>query len=49
MGWDLHPLVGTEGEEKFPHLWKPPHQSRDQLEWEGHFRGSEESTATGLW
>ena len=48
-GWDLHPLWGAEGEERFLYLGKPSHWWRDQLGQKGSFRGSEESPATGLW
>ena len=40
------PLQGAEGEERFPHLGKPPHWWRDQLGQKGNFWGLEESPAT---
>ena len=36
---DAAPLGGAEGEEKFPHLKKPPHWWGDQLGWKGSFGG----------
>ena len=48
VGWDLHPWWGAEGEERFPHLGKPPHWWEDQLGLKGSFRGLEESATTSL-
>ena len=48
-GWDLHRWEGPVKKERFLHTGRSPHWRGDQLGWEGDFRASEESTATGLW
>ena len=48
--WYLHPWgEGVEGEERVPHLEKPPCWLGDQLRQEESFRGSEDTAATCLW
>ena len=43
-GWDLHLCEGAVKEERLPHTGKSSHWQGQR----GHFRASEESTATGV-